>query len=421
MSKGQTAPGQDAADQQFVRDVEDAKAAGLSSWRQIADRMGLKDMPGFFARRKRVEKRLNVLIRSPTGNFSHNAAFRSAAQPIDVTLIQTGEILTGLKAKGTSTLVGADGSAKLQWVKTTRDQEQLDAYYRALGDALRAEVPRAAPVAASKAPTMGELMACYPIGDAHIGMLAWSPETGEDWDLRIAEQTQCAAMRALVDSAPPAKSATIINVGDWLHYDSMAAITPGAGHQLDADSRYGKVIRIAIAVMRTCIDAALKKHRSVRVINAIGNHDETGALWLAQALAGAYERDKRVEVDTSPSVFNYFEHGRCLVGIHHGHKTKIERLPGVMAADQPEAWGRTKHRYWWLGHVHHQRVIETAGVTMESFNTLAAKDAYAHSHGWRARRQMQCIVLHAEHGEVARSTVTAAMMEPPRARRKRAA
>lgn len=415
-------PAQRANDEQFVRDVEAARAQGLSSWREIAAQMGYKHLPKFFARRKSVELRLNVLLPSPSGNFAANAMHRKhAAEPVDVRLLDTGATLTGLKAKGTSTLFDADGQPKLQWIKTTRDQEQLDAYYHALGEAMKAEVPRVAPIKPGNAPAMQELMACYPIGDAHIGMLSWHAETGEDWDLRIAEQTQCRAMQALVDSAPPAKFATIVNLGDWLHYDSMAAVTPGSGHQLDADGRYGKVIRVAILVMRTCIEAALQKHRAVRVINAIGNHDTTGALWMSQALSAAYENNPRVSIDTSPSVYHYFEHGKCLIGIHHGHKARTERLPGVMAADQPEAWGRTKHRYWWLGHVHHQRVIEAAGVTMESFNTLAAKDAYAHSGGWRARRHMQCIVLHTEKGEVARSTVTADMVEQPRARRTAAA
>lgn len=404
------------ADEAFLAACEEAKAAGCRTWPEVAKRLGYSTMVAFFRRKQRTEHRLNKLIPSPSGWRAPNAK-KHAAEPVDVKLAADGSTVEGLKLRGTSTLIREDGSTALQWVKTTRDQQALDAYYRALGDALAEKVPRVPPAKPGTGPALPDLMACYPIGDAHIGMLSWGTETGEDWDLRIAEQTQCAAMQALVDSAPPAKFATIINLGDWLHYDSMAAVTPASGHQLDADSRYGKVIRVAIAVMRTCIDASLRKHKAVRVINAIGNHDETGALWLAQALAAAYEREPRVTVDTSPSVFNYFEHGKCLVGIHHGHKARTERLPGVMAADQPEAWGRTRHRYWWLGHVHHQRVIEAAGVTLESFNTLAAKDAYAHAGGWRARRHMQCIVLHCEHGEVARSTVTAAMVEPRRPRK----
>lgn len=401
------------SDNQFFQQIEYSKAAGMRSWREIAESMGYNDITGFFARRMRVEKRLGVVIESPSGKPAANAMHRMAGDPIDVTLIHSGEVVSGLVIKGTSTLVrqpDPNGIERLQWVKTTQAQKKLEESYAALVAAFSAKLPREEKI---KAPgsCMQDLMACYPIGDAHIGMLSWAAETGEAWDLKIAERIQCKAMQMLVDSAPPAKHATIINLGDFFHYDSMKSITPAGGHFLDADSRYGKMIRVAVAVMRTCINAALRKHHTVRVICAIGNHDEVGALWLAESLAGTYEKNPRVLIDRSPSVFHYFEHGACLVGIHHGHKTKAERLPGVMAADQSEAWGRTKHRYWWLGHVHHQRVIETAGVTMESFNTLSAKDAYAHSHGWRARRQMQCIVLHKRDGEVARSTVTAAMVE----------
>jgi hypothetical protein len=88
----------------------------------------------------------------------------------------------------------------------------------------------------------------------------------------------------------------------------------------------------------------------------------------------------------------------------------MEVLPGVMAADRPEAWGRTRHRFWWLGHVHHQAVKELAGVVCESWNTLAANDAYGHSGGWRSRQRMSCVVLHREHGEVARFGVSPEMV-----------
>lgn len=113
----------------------------------------------------------------------------------------------------------------------------------------------------------------------------------------------------------------------------------------------------------------------------------------------------------APAAFHYIEHGKCLIGTHHGHTCKIERLPGVMAADQAKAWGRTEFRYWYLGHVHHQSVKEYAGVTVESFNTLTAKDAYAAFGGYRARQNMKCIVMHSEFGEVARHTVSPDMLK----------
>lgn len=316
----------------------------------------------------------------------------------------------GFTVKGVSTLYDRDGKVAAQWVKS--DQDKARALKILQDEFLLAakEIPRAKPVKA-RSHYASDLMACYPIGDAHIGMRSWAEETGADFDLAIAERRQCDAMAALVASAPAAESALVVNLGDFLHYDSLEAKTPRSGHLLDADGRYAKVVRVAVRVMRQCIDSALRKHQRVRVVNAIGNHDETGAIWLSVALAAAYENEPRVEIDQNPSLFTYVEHGRCLIGVHHGHTCKPDKLPGVMAADKPEAWGRTRHRYWWLGHVHHQAVKEHPGCVVESWNTLASNDAYAAAGGWRSREQMSCVVLHREHGEVARLMVNPRMLD----------
>lgn len=326
----------------------------------------------------------------------------------------------GFAVSGVSTYYDKDGNVRGQWVKSREDRERmLQILVDQFGEIAR-EFPKAEKTTPPKE-TMGALMACYPIGDAHIGMRSWGEETGADFDLAIAERNQCAAMEMLVEGAPAAEQALIVNLGDFLHYDSLEAKTPRSGHFLDADGRYAKVVRVALKVIRQCITSALRKHKRVKVINAVGNHDETGALWLSVALAAIYEREPRVEVVQSPALFTYVEHGACLVGVHHGHTCKAEKLPGVMAADQPEAWGRTRHRYWWLGHVHHQSVKEFPGVVCETFNTLAPNDAYAASGGWRSREQMQCIVLHKEHGEVARYTVNPRMLYARRGSRNKAA
>ena len=317
----------------------------------------------------------------------------------------------GFHLKGTSTLYDKDGKAKLQWVKTSIDHERQRELFIAAAKAMAAELPQVSRVAEPLA-TMGNLMAVYPIGDAHIGMRAWGEETqGADWDMTEAVRVQCGAMAALVDLAPPAEQAVIINLGDWFHADNMEGTTSRSGHSMDLDGRYAKMIDVGIRVMRQCITSALEKHKTVRVINVVGNHDDTGALWMSVALRHAYENEPRVQIDKSPAAFHYIEFGKVLIGTHHGHTCKAERLPGVMAADQAKAWGRTEHRYWYLGHVHHQSVKEYAGVSVESFNTLTAKDAYAAFGGYRSRQNMKCIVMHQEFGEVARHTVSAEMLK----------
>ncbi|QLL11718.1 oxidoreductase [Pseudomonas chlororaphis] len=316
----------------------------------------------------------------------------------------------GFHLKGASTLY-KDGVQVMQWVKSSIDHERQRELMIAACQAMSEDLPQIDPVSGPIS-TLASLMAVYPIGDAHIGMRAWGEETqGDSWDMTEAVRVQCGAMAALVDLAPPAELAVIINLGDWFHADNMEGMTSRSGHIMDLDGRYAKMISVGMKVMRQCIASALKKHAKVRVINVVGNHDDTGALWMSVALSHTYENEPRVQIDRAPSAFHYIEHGRVLIGTHHGHTCKSERLPGVMAADQAEAWGRTKYRYWYLGHVHHQSVKEYAGVTVESFNTLTAKDAYAAFGGYRAQQNMKCIVMHSEFGEVARHTVSPDMLK----------
>ena len=311
---------------------------------------------------------------------------------------------------GKVTVQAAGGNVERTWTRMSPDAEAQQAVFEAAARAMVADMPRLKPRKASGT-WRTDLLTVYPIGDPHIGMYAWAEETGDDWDLNIAERVHCGAMAELVQAAPATEQAIVWNLGDALHYDSMAAVTPRSGHFLDADGRYAKMVAVAIKIIRQCIESALTKHARVHVVNLPGNHDETGALWLSIALSHIYENEPRVTIDTNPSVFSYYRWGKVLLGGHHGHACKPAALAGVMACDRAKDWGETTHRHWLIGHIHHESKKELSGVTVESFNTLAAKDAYATNGGWRSGRSMQAIVYHNVHGEVGRSKVCAAMFE----------
>ena len=307
----------------------------------------------------------------------------------------------GYVVKGTSTLYREDGSIAGQWVKSTLDGERRQVLMREAFEAAAKDLP---PLKARKATGKWspDVLAAYVLGDPHVGMRAWAEECGADWDLAIAESVHRVVIDDMAQRAEPAEQALLVNLGDMLHYDSMAPVTPRSGHMLDADGRYAKMIRVAVEVMVQAVESLLARHKRVHVINAIGNHDETGAQWLALLLEHRYSREPRVTVDVSPSVFTYYEWGANLIGIHHGHTCKVDKLPGVMATDRAEAWGRCRNRYWWTGHVHHEALREYPGVSVETFGTLAERDAYATAGGWRSRQGAHLIHLHKTAGEYSR-------------------
>lgn len=308
--------------------------------------------------------------------------------------------------KGVSTFIGADGKPKSQWVKTATDAEDRISALREAARALGDELPKPRPVPQSTEALNADLMAAYVMGDPHVGLYAWREENGgHDFDLKIAEQHLCGAVDHLVDGAPPAEQALIVNLGDFFHSDTADNRTMRSGHALDVDTRWAAVLKVGVRVMRRIIDSALRKHARVRVISEVGNHDDHSAVFLAVCLAQFYEREPRVEIDTSPARFHYYRFGQNLIGVTHGDGAKMPQLPGIMAVDRREEWGQTRYHHWYTGHVHHDSRKEFPGCTVESMRTLAAPDAYAHGAGYRSGRDMKCDTWHREWGHVGRSIV----------------
>lgn len=310
-------------------------------------------------------------------------------------------IPAGHRVKGVSSLVAPDGSISAQWIKTSCGPESPEALLARLVAEIPATVPR---VKAVPGPVSvdADLMAVYPMGDPHIGMMAWKPEAGEDFDLRIAEDLTTRAVRDLVLRGPRAKHALLVNLGDFFHADNAHGHTTGGQHSLDMDGRAPKVLAAGLRIIYAAIDALLEHHERVTVDSRIGNHDGHTALMLSIALAARYENEPRVSIPQTVSHRAYHVFGRNLIGTTHGDRAKAEALGEIMAAERPEDWGRTRHRMWLCGHVHHKTVRELRGVTVETFRTLAARDSWHAAQGYISGRDMTRIVLHREHGEVGR-------------------
>lgn len=313
-------------------------------------------------------------------------------------------------AKGVSTYYDADGKVRGQWVKADiKAGGQVEAM-KAVAAALSEELPRAVPVAAPAA-LNDELLNVYVLTDVHIGALCWAKETGEAWDLEIAERTLWGCFEMMISSAPPARHAYIAQLGDLLHSDSMKALTPASGHLLDQDGRFPKLVAVAVRVLRRIVDLALAKHERVTVLMADANHDPVSGMWLRAMFRALYENEPRIEVVDSEFPYYGHKHGDTMVCFHHGHLAKKEQLPLLFATAFSRIWGETRHRVVHVGHMHHTDEKEHNGMTVFQHPTMAAKDAYAARGGWLSQRAANCVTYHKTHGEVSRIKVRPEMLE----------
>jgi hypothetical protein len=314
--------------------------------------------------------------------------------------------------KGVSTYYDDEGKVRGQWVKSSLDKSQAEQAIRDFVAHLAADIKGLSRAVSAPKHVSADIMCVYPMGDPHFGMYAWAAESGDDFDLATAEKLAYGAIDRLVASAPAAETAMLLNLGDFFHADNSNNSTPNSHNSLDVDTRHAKVMQVGIRSMKHCVDRLLEKHNSVIVWNLPGNHDPHSSFALSLCLSAFFDNQDRVHVDLSPALFKYHTFGKVLIGAHHGHSARMEQLPGIMAHDRAEDWGLTKHRYWYCGHIHHKtKDKEHPGVMVETFRTLAPRDAWHAGKGYRAGRDMQLIVLHREHGEIERHRCDIGMIE----------
>jgi hypothetical protein len=305
-------------------------------------------------------------------------------------------------AKGVSTLYGEDGKVKAQWVKSQNYYDDMRETAEQIVASLNIE---------PKAPTQSaqhhvdDLLTVYPLGDPHIGMYAWAEETGADFDCDIAERDLRSAIWRLVGTAQPTYKALIVNLGDFFHADNQAGTTARSGNKLDVDTRKQRVMIIGVRIMTHLIDVALAKHTQITVINEVGNHDDESSYVLSLILSAHYKDEPRVDIDLSPATFHYYRFHKVLIGVTHGYQCKPDKLGQIMATDRAQDWGESEFRYWLVGHIHHTSKKEVPGCVIESFRTLATKDAWHSASGYRSGRDMVRITYHKDYGEVGREIV----------------
>jgi len=292
----------------------------------------------------------------------------------------------------TATMLDRQGEPLIQWVSTDHAKADREREFLEHARAAMAELVPLPPVAAPKGEFRKSLTGYY-LGDPHIGMLSWAPETGFDFDSKIAREQLLACVDDLVSQAPPSEDAHLVNIGDARHAEDERQSTPKSGNKLDVDTRSAKILRIWLDLMLHMTQRLLQKHKRVRVFNVPGNHDPSTAvltqLWLEQA----FKNEPRVVVNDACNPYQYFQYHKVLLGYCHGDGARDPDLLPLMSVDCApgglpgfeEAWGSTFYRHWFRGHHHNDGASEFRGGIVERIRTLSPRDLYAHKAGFRSR------------------------------------
>lgn len=219
------------------------------------------------------------------------------------------------------------------------------------------------------------LMLEVPIVDLHLAKLAWAPETGSNYDTKIAKRRFMDIIDDILSRAEGLEFEKIIfPVGnDFFNYDSIEGTTT-QGTRQDNDSRWQKMFTTGCELLMAAVEI-LSELAPVKAFHIPGNHDTMNSFYATSFLHAWFRNDENVEVDINPSTRKYIEFGNNLIGFTHGDK-EGRRLFGNMQVEAAEAWGRTKYREWHTGHLHSEQVKEEHGVKIRRLSSIVSPDAW---------------------------------------------
>lgn len=322
------------------------------------------------------------------------------------------EIPSGHVIRGVSTLVGPNGRTVQQWVKTKQETVvDVDTIKAAIEAALAAWQPRS-PLIDGPETDEDKQLTIYPIADVHLGLRACADACGTESNLDLATAKFRRVTRRLLAQSPDSGTALILQLGDWTHADDDLAMTPTSKHILQVSDDILPVIERGIELMVDLIYQALEKHTKVIVKILPGNHDKNAWIGLYVALVQHFRDNNRVTIDRQQADYWFFRWGSTLIGAHHGHRLRPEEMAAAMANECRADWGETFYHLFLHGHLHHERVKEVMGVSVECFRTMADVDRH-HSGKYGSGKSLISITLHEDDGPDGRSFVNL----PPALRR----
>jgi len=245
--------------------------------------------------------------------------------------------------------------------------------------------------------------------DAHFGLLAWKRETGDNYDLDVAEDSYEQTMEDLLTKTSGSQPEKILLPfgNDFFHVNNPEGVTPNAHNILDVDGRLPKVFETGERALIRAVNRCLKI-APVHILWIPGNHDPQTSYFLCRVLKAHFHANPNVFVDVDPPPRKYVNFGINLIGFTHGNEEKHGDLPTIMANEQRGIWGRMRHCEWHLGHRHKRAETRYSagdtfgGVQVKTIPSISGTDAWHFKKGYvKGQRMAEAFLWDYDRGLVA--------------------
>lgn len=251
----------------------------------------------------------------------------------------------------------------------------------------------------------GHLLVLDP-ADIHIGKLASSFETNDDYNNNIAVNRVHEGIQGILDKSKGFNIDKILFIigNDVLHVDSPRRTTT-SGTPQDTDGMWYDNFLLAKKLYVDVIEK-LTSIADVHVTFNPSNHDYMSGFFLADAIQSWFRLSNNITFDCSIAHRKYFVYHTNLIGTTHGDGAKQTDLGLLMAEEAKQHWGSTNHRYFYTHHVHHKTAKDYIGLTVESLRSPSGTDSWHHrnSFGVGGVKAVEGFIHDKINGQIARIT-----------------
>jgi hypothetical protein len=241
--------------------------------------------------------------------------------------------------------------------------------------------------------------------DIHIGKLCSIFETGDKYDAEIACKLVLDGVKGLIQKSSGVHIDKILFItgNDILHVDTPRNTTTSGTHQ-DTHLMWYDAFRVAkkllIDVFELLIPIA-----PIDVHYNPSNHDFTNGFFLIDSISSWFSKVDSVNFSASMAHRKYYQYHKNLIGTTHGDGAKKEDLALLMAHEAAEYWNDSKHRYFYMHHIHHKYSKDFMSVCVEALRSPSGTDGWHHRNGYQhAPKAVEAYIHGKEHGQIARLT-----------------
>jgi hypothetical protein len=241
--------------------------------------------------------------------------------------------------------------------------------------------------------------------DIHIGKLASEFETNDPHNNDLIIKRVKEGVFGILQKTKGFEIDKILFIigNDILHVDN-AKRTTTSGTPQDTDgmwfTNFLLAQRLYIEIIETLVQVA-----SLHIQFDSSNHDYTNGFFLAQTISAWFKNSKNITFNVGIQHRKYFTYGKNLIGTTHGDGAKETDLPLLMAQEASETWHTSKHRYFYISHIHHKKSKDYGSVCVESFRSPSGTDSWHHRNGYQhAPKAIEAFIHHKEQGQIARIT-----------------